>query len=798
MQYAQIVILRKNSISDRLFTYRIPDYMKEKIAKGMFVLVPFGHSLFQIGLVFSVSDQEASNLDKMKFIWSGLEDSFYVDETLLQLAEDMRHDYMCSMGEALQVILASVKIIKPEFFRIFYCPHEKESIFGACFKEKGPKISLAYFEKSLKTNEKITEEELLRGFSEGILSCIFLNGKQKAYDIGRVSGVDYEACLADLPKNAHRQREVLSFFITKERMDMETKKHLLPAIRTLIEKGWLQKIDKITTEDRQEEKRHLLNPGQKKALQKIEKERSEGALFHYLHGVTGSGKTEIYMALLKTLKPGEQGILLVPEISLTPQMIERFRLRFGDCIAVIHSQLNHTQRHESWEKAFSEEARIIIGARSAIFAPCKNLKWIIIDEAHDGSYISHTNPKYDTISIAEKRAVLSGAGLLLGTATPTIEQYYWCSQGKYRYVHLKERAVFGASLPEIQVVDMRKELLANNVSFLSRAMYEALKETIQKKQQAIFFINRRGYAPFITCKSCGHTEICPHCDKSLTFHQPENKLVCHYCGYHKPVTLTCPNCGSQHYKFLGLGTQRVEKMLQQIVPHGKILRVDADMAQKKGALEKGLKAFSQGKYQILIGTQMITKGLDFKNVTLVGVLAADMGLNMPHYFAPERNFQLMLQVSGRAGRHDKKGKVILQTYQPQHEVIRAVSTNDYLSFYNGEIKMRETFEYPPFKNILQLIFLHPIREKAEKTALEMAKHFDAWLGIHGEAKDFIYPAGQSLSEKIKDQYRFQIIAKLSDVTFEKAKEFIYNRTQEIRKKDKKLSVSIHVNYNMTL
>lgn len=424
-----------------------------------------------------------------------------------------------------------------------------------------------------------------------------------------------------------------------------------------------------------------------------------------INGVTSSGKTELYMRITeKVLAKGRSVIILVPEISLTPQTIERFMGRFGsENIAVLHSKLTKGQRYDQWMRVRNGGARILIGARSGIYAPFEELGAVIIDEEHEASYKSDMTPKYDTIDAAVKRGQLSDAVVVLGTATPSVVTEYRARSGAYEEIFLKKR-YNKTPLPDVSIADMREELKKGNRTIFSRELYRRINENLENKSQVILFLNRRGYSSFISCRMCGHVVKCPVCDVSMTYHKSSNMAECHYCGRRERVPDKCPSCGSPHIRHFGIGTEKVEEITKEMFPKASVARLDLDTAKRKGEAERILKAFKRGKTDILVGTQLVAKGLDIANVGLVGIIAADITLNIPDYRSSERTFQLIVQASGRAGRGAEKGRVVIQTYSPESKALVTASENDYEAFYQSEVRLRRVTGYPPFTNIIRLVF----------------------------------------------------------------------------------------------
>lgn len=565
-----------------------------------------------------------------------------------------------------------------------------------------------------------------------------------------------------LSKSAKRQAEALAEL--KVEGDCEyvplTKKYGSGAVNALVEKG-VAEIYKVRrnrapayAEGDASEK--VLTPAQRAAVEYIE---NSPLRVNLIHGVTGSGKTEIYLNIIADkLKEGKSAIFLVPEISLTPQMLAQLRARFGEQAAIMHSGLSAGERFDEWWRLRSGEAKIAIGARSAIFAPLENIGAIIIDEEHDSSYRSETAPRYSTVDIARLRAEYNGCKLILGSATPSVETYVEAKEGRYGLVTLTER-INGRPLPEIVIADMRREIKRGNPSNLSRALREELDDTLSKGNQAIIFINRRGYSQTVICTDCGYVAKCENCDVSLTYHSEENCLKCHYCGAKYRMLSACPECGGTHLRYSGTGTQRVVEELSRLFPSARIIRMDNDTVSGKDGHYKILRQFSEKKADILVGTQMIAKGHDFPAVTLVGILDADMSLHFSDYRSGERTFQLITQVAGRSGRAGDKGKVVLQTYSPENYILRYAVRYDYEGFFENEIKMRKAALFPPYSLICRVMV---VAERDEK-ALEALKNvYFAMDKIRAEdSGDFIFfNKMHSPIKRIQNKVRYQVLARL--------------------------------------
>lgn len=479
-----------------------------------------------------------------------------------------------------------------------------------------------------------------------------------------------------------------------------------------------------------------------------------------LYGITGSGKTEVYLRAIKhSLSKGGSAILLVPEVGLTPQIIERAREHFGDDLKVYYSDMSEKARMRVWDEVVSQERSIVLGTRSALFLPVKDLKVIVIDEEYENTYKSDQSPRYHAREVAFHMAEGLGIPVVLGSATPSIESYYHAQKGEYRLLKLTKR-IDDRPLPPVEVVDMRKEMKARNFGVLSTKLRDAIKSTFEKGQQSILFINRRGYFSFVMCRECGYTLQCPKCERSLTYYMNEKKLICNHCGFSTEAPVICPKCQSSSIKFFGGGTQRIQQEVAQIIPRARILRLDRDTVNRKGAYETIIKSFVSGSGDVLIGTQMVTKGLDVSTVTLVGVVAADIGLNIPDFRASEHTFQLITQVAGRAGRHHLPGEVIVQTYNPDHYAIKYASAHDYEGFYAHEIKVREELRYPPFASMINIIVSASSDKDSNKVGEDLVRFISKRL--EPAQGDVFGPASAPIN-KLKGMFRQQIMLQGEDL-----------------------------------
>lgn len=603
-------------------------------------------------------------------------------------------------------------------------------------------------------------------------------------EYAKLSG-DADTFLDTISSRAKQQRACVEYL--KENSDVKkaylTKTFGNSAVNSLINCGYIEvySVEKLRTPEvlsTSKKSRPTLNPDQQKAVDEITK----GTGTFLLHGVTGSGKTEVYMHCIEdALSKNKTAIMLVPEISLTPQVFLQFKERFGDKVAILHSGLSQGERFDEWRRLRSGEATVAVGARSAIFAPLENLGVIIIDEEHDGSYVSEGNPRYDTVEIAQFRAGYNSCPLVLGSATPSVESYYKAEKGEYKLLELPHR-INNLLLPEMEVVDMSRELRAGNRDVFSTSLKDALRKTIAAKEQAIIFLNRRGFASFVMCKDCGFILKCKDCDVSLTYHKEDNQLKCNYCGKRYEMIDRCPICHGTNIRQGRIGTERVVEEVRKVLPEARVLRMDNDTTSEKGAHQRILSAFSKGEADVLVGTQMIAKGHDFQNVTLVGILDADFSLYLSDYRSNERTFQLITQVAGRAGRAGKSGKVIIQTYTPRHYVFRYAASYDYKNFYLKEKNTREVTKFPPFTNIVRIL----ITSTSDRKAMDAAKNINEKMKVLLEEfkPDFIYYKGSKAPvTRIQNRYRYQLLMRIKPQNFETVKQRIFEITDAYRGKD---------------
>lgn len=583
----------------------------------------------------------------------------------------------------------------------------------------------------------------------------------------------------DIKEYLKKKKKEITYQTLCKNFGKETVDKLIKEKKVNLVKRVIRKEDKTLVEEGREEAYHkeaTLTPEQDECKRRI----TEGEkTFYLLKGITGSGKTEVYIKLIKdALSRGEGTIFMVPEISLTPQMIKRIKRDFGDNIALLHSKLTPAERGQEWLSIYNGEKQVVLGVRSAVFAPVKNLKYIIIDEEHENSYKQDSNPRYDARYVAFRRASLEGLKVVLGSATPSIESYHYAKEGIFELLEMKSR-YSNATLPELKLVDMKK---SNSIE-LSRELLEDTAARLRRGEQILYLLNRKGYSTFIQCKECGHTEECPHCSVTMNYYKKEGRYRCNYCGYSKPFSKFCSNCKSDELIFSGQGTEKLEDKILEYFPKARVLRVDAETVKARDAYERIYEDFLSGKYDIIMGTQIISKGLHFPGITLVGIVTADTILHFPDFRAAEKTFQLVYQAAGRAGRGDKKGEVLIQTYNSDHYVIDKILKNDYEGLYDIEIENRRMLKYPPFGRIINIV-LSSLDEEYLKVE---AKKFRKEIGIDGI--EIFGPMPCAIS-RIKNRYRYQIFVKGNRKKLGEFKKGLYEKIQ--RAKTDKLRITIDV------
>lgn len=805
--YAQVIIDANHAEVDRVFDYRVPAQWEEAICVGLRVMVPFGQrNTKREGYVIALTETTEVPAGKIKEIVEILDEGRPIlTPPILELAKWMKKEYFCTLNQCLQAVMpAGIRTKSVWYVELTEQTaelSEKEQQVADVLTEQGGAAPLRELEQVFGNRTEyilrcLQEKKVVRLRQKTTRSTY---KKEKRY----VSLTENEELLAEAKEKAEKdkrlagQLRVLSAISQEESISVEELKEKASVtdspIHTLLQKG-------VLVEQRRQEKRDVfqledytptqpfyptLEQAQALTLLRAEEQKEQKRPV-LLHGVTGSGKTEIYMQLIEhVIMEGKQAIVLVPEISLTPQIMERFISRFGKRVSVTHSRLSLGERLDQWRKARDGEISIIIGPRSALFMPFSNLGVIVMDECHESSYISDVTPKYHTREVARKLSDLTGALLVMGSATPDIDSYHRAVTGEFLLLQLKERTK-GSRLPEVFVTDMRKELEDGNRSAFGLPLQQAIRENLEKGQQTMLFLNRRGYSTFVSCRKCGEVLTCPSCNVSYTYHASDKALVCHYCGKEVPVPKTCPSCGSHYIRYFGTGTQKIEEETRRLFPEASVLRMDADTTTGKNGHARILELFGKGKADILIGTQMIAKGHDFPNVTLVGILAADLSLNLGTYQAAENCFQLITQAAGRAGRGELPGQVFIQTYQPENHAIRMAAAQDYEGFYQEEILLRQAMEYPPFSHIFSVL----ITGEMEQEVILAAQRLGAFMNHYAERAGctVVGPAPAPLP-KFRGEFRWQIFAKGTDA--ERLKAFVLY-TMEQTKKDVSREIRFHL------
>lgn len=772
-QYGKVILSISNSEIDKIFDYKIPEKFQTMICAGCRVIVSFGRYNKKVeGYIIALSHETDIPEKKLKVIEEVLDDGQVVfTKTMLSLAFWMREKYFTTLSQCLQIMLPSGIKTKIELF----IKLNENQVLDNISKEEQEIIHFLAEQKGIVKKEKLQElfkkniDIILKSLQERKIIDIFEKTENKNFS-NKIKYFSLSSTYKQYEKYSEVQKKVIELLLNGEKRTLsEIKKFLSISdspVKTLLKKGVLiesafdKKYQALDKKNYEKTFPFLLTLEQQKVMNTIEKERRKQKKKPILiHGITGSGKTEIYLQVIaNVLKEGKQAIVLVPEISLTPQIVSRFVSRFGNYVAVTHSRLSQAERYEQWKKAKNNEISIIIGPRSALFTPFENLGAIIIDEEHESSYHSDTSPKYDAREVARKICELTESILLLGSATPDMITYYKAKQGEILLTSMKQRTN-ESQLPEVFIEDMREELQEGNYSIFSRNLYQAVQRNIENRKQTILFINRRGHSTFVSCRKCGHVMICEQCNIPYTYHASENQLACHYCGKKIQNPVICPACASKYIKYFGTGTQKIETEVKKLFPQARVLRMDFDTTSKKNSHELILEQFSKGYADILIGTQMIAKGHDFPNVTLVGIIAADLSLNIGDYKGAEITFQLLTQVAGRAGRAQEKGTVYIQTYQPENECIVFSAKQDYEAFYRREIKIRKAMAYPPFSNIFTILIVG----KNEKNVISAIQYLYEIMKYFNKRNKFhILGPSPAFLSKIKNEYRWKIIVKCEE------------------------------------
>ncbi len=697
--YAEVLVEYGVKSLDRTFTYLIPENLQSKIQIGMKVIVPFGTTKIN-GFVIGIKNEE--EYENLKEIISINNEETILNEELLNLGLYLKEKTLCPLITAYN------------------------TMFPSSLKIKNINNNYDLFEYFIEIKDLDKAKELL---------------------------------IAD--KRSVKKKELLNRLLNNE--TIKKGEYSLDIVKNLIQKDiiFLRKKTKYRINKNQKEDIMInLTEEQNVAINQVKLNETDTYL---IHGVTGSGKTEVYMSLIeKVIKKGKTAIMLVPEISLTTQIVDRFYKRFGEIVAIFHSGLSDGERHDEYKKILNDEVKIVIGTRSAVFTPLKNIGIIIIDEEHSTNYKQENNPRYNAIDIAKKRSEYHNAPLVLGSATPLLESFARAIKGNYKLISMPSR-IGDSVLPKIMIIDMALEAKKRNM-IISDILDNKIKERLKNKEQTMIFLNRRGFNTIITCKNCGFTHKCPNCEITLTYHKSTNNLRCHYCGYTVLNSSICPECKEDALNSYGLGTEKLEETIVEKYPDAKIIRMDADTTTRKGAHEKIIKQIEDGNVDIIIGTQMISKGLDFPKVTLVGIINADESLNIPDFRSSEYSFSLLSQVSGRAGRSSLPGEVVIQTYNPDNKTLEYVKNNDYLSLYNYEMEIRKLLKYPPYFYLTSI----KIVSKDYNLALEESKKVANYLRKNLDNTIILGPTTAGMF-KVNNIYRFQIIIKYKNFNFVKEK-----------------------------
>ncbi|GEK32615.1 primosomal protein N' [Kurthia sibirica] len=762
---AQVIVDVSAYPVDRPFDYRVPHQMHDLIEAGSRVKVPFGHRDV-LGFIVGLSDETDVPVNKIKEVSKLVDIEPVLTTEMLEMAKWMTHKTLCYEIDALQVML-------PAALRAKY---EKTVHILVSSADLEPQLATIFGDKKAIPYRKFEQADVLLDLKRAVkaqqLQIITVVKQQGAIKSIRKFVVSSDEQFLNqqldaLSNRARKQKQAIEWmkqhigerFLPQELID----DHGISASvqKAIVDLGVATFVEEELyrdpfSHDVQKSLPLALTDEQQEALQAIENSMNHDvATTFLLHGITGSGKTEVYLqAISNALAKGKESIVLVPEIALTPQMTERFRARFGELVAVMHSGLSQGEKYDEWRKIQRGEVKVVVGARSAIFAPFTNVGLLILDEEHESTYKQEDTPRYHARDVAIWRGRYYNCPVILGSATPALESYARAKKRVYELLTLNNRAK-NQVLPSVEIVDMRDELHEGNRSMFSRSLAEAIRQRLKRKEQMVLFLNRRGFSSFVLCRDCGTVVQCKNCDISLTYHRNTEKLKCHYCGYEEHVPEQCPQCQSEHIRFFGTGTQKIESEIYKVFPEARVIRMDVDTTRQKGAHERLLTDFGEGKADILLGTQMIAKGLDFPNITLVGVMSADTSLNLPDFRAAERTYQLLTQVSGRAGRHDLPGEVVIQTYTPEHYAIEMAKDQIFEPFFEREMTMRRRSSYPPYYFVVVIQVTHEDVMKCAEYAT-MASDF-VRMNLSQQVQ-IIGPTASSIS-RIQNRYRYQCLIK---------------------------------------
>ncbi|MFS9257057.1 primosomal protein N' [Streptococcus infantis] len=763
MGIAKIIVDVPLMQTDQPYSYKVPEEFEGMLEVGMRVHVPFGKAnrLIQ-GIVLGLESQSDTDVadEDLKEIAEVLDFSPVLTEEQLWLAEELRKSVFSYKISILKAMLPG--FLNSSYDKILYpleglSQEDKERLFGS-------QESLAFSSLDL---EK--QAEMMQLTRKGLLKLEYQAVDQKKVKTQSWVEVNLEQLeqleKLEISNRAKKKLELRDYLLAHPEstpLSALLENYSREQVNFFVEQGALTILQKEVQrsaayfEGIESNQALELNPEQKQACEAVVGAIGKQYPPFLLQGITGSGKTEVYLQIIQgALDMGKTAIVLVPEISLTPQMTERFIARFGEQVAILHSGLSNGEKYDEWRKVERGDAQVVVGARSAIFAPLKNLGVIIIDEEHEASYKQDSNPRYHARDVALLRAQYNQAALVLGSATPSLESRARAGKGVYQHLRLTQRANPLASIPEVQLIDFRDYIGQNETSNFTPPLIEAIQDRLDKKEQVVLMLNRRGYSSFVMCRECGTVDTCPNCDISLTLHMDTKTMNCHYCGFSKEIPHVCPNCQSRSIRYYGTGTQKAYDELAELFPEARILRMDVDTTRKKGSHQALLEQFGKGEADILLGTQMIAKGLDFPNVTLVGVLNADTALNLPDFRSSERTFQLLTQVAGRAGRAEKAGQVLIQSYNPQHYAIRFAKDQDYEGFYAYEMGIRRQLGYPPYYFTIGITLSHKKEEEALRRAYEVMEILRSGLS---DASIILGPTPKPIA-RTHNLYHYQILIK---------------------------------------
>lgn len=766
-RYAQVIVDVPAMQTNRPYTYELPQELQDQAQVGMRVIVPFGKGERQIqGFIVGLTDEYELAIAP-KRVTSLMDLAPVLNNEALQLADWLAQKTFSFKIRCLQVMLPNVmRASYSKSLRLLSAvelPQELNSLFAG-----GSEIE---FDESKLSAQQLNKLAQMR--QAGHLEVVYhVKDRAKAKLVGVVTSLvdeqNYTQFKAKVRKNAHKQLELLeflyqnphqSFLQTKLQADLQVS---LNQLKKAAQQGWLKLAQQERYRDPYGDKTlqvttpKQLTPEQQRAVEQIDQAiTAKNATTFLLEGVTGSGKTEVYLqAIAHALSQGRSALMLVPEISLTPQMVQRVKERFGKDVAMLHSALSDGERYDEWRRIERKEAKVVVGARSAIFAPLDDLGLIIIDEEHEASYKQEDMPRYQARDVALWRGKYHNCPVVLGSATPDLATRARAQKGVYQQLNLTKR-INGSSLPQVTLVDMREAVKTAPAPDFSQILLDQITERLARKEQVVLMLNRRGYSSFVLCRDCGFVLKCPNCDVSLTLHMDTHSMKCHYCGHEEAIPNRCPSCDSKKIRYYGTGTQKVQAELEKLLPEARILRMDVDTTRKKGAHERLLAKFGAHEADILLGTQMIAKGLDFPDVTLVGVLNADTSLSLPDYRSSERTFQLLTQVSGRAGRADKTGQVVIQTYDPEHYAIQLACRQDYEQFFFYEMNLRHLNNYPPYYYTIKITVSAKSEAEAAKESFAIKKGLDQCLSPQALV---LGPTPSSIL-KIKNRFYYQLVIK---------------------------------------